>query len=241
MAKTLGILGGLGPAASVYFYQLITEHTKAEHDQDHPDIILISGASIPDRTEFIIGKSERSPLPAMIENVNKLIVAGADLIAIPCNTAHYFYDQIEKSSSVPVLNIVRETVSLAKKAGVRKLGIMATTGTVITGAYQHACLEAGISFAVPSERSQQILMDIIYGSIKTAKKPDMTAFLSVCDELYENGADALVLGCTELSLIKETENLEKYRFIDSLLVLAARSIRACGKKTCGFPEIYSLI
>ncbi|MBQ8497694.1 MAG: amino acid racemase [Clostridia bacterium] len=241
MAKTLGILGGLGPAASVYFYRILTEHTKANHDQDHLDIVLVSGASIPDRTEFILGKSENSPLPAMIDNVNKLITAGAELIAIPCNTAHYFYDQIEKSSSVPVLNIVRETVSLAQKAGVRKLGIMATTGTVITGAYQHACLEAGISFAIPSERSQQILMDIIYGSIKTAREPDMDAFLSVCDELYENGADALVLGCTELSLIRATEDLEKYRFIDSLLVLAARSIRVCGKEPCGFAEIYSLI
>lgn len=241
MAKTLGILGGLGPAASVYFYRTVTEHTKADRDQDHLDIVLVSGASIPDRTEFILGKSENSPLPAMIDGVKKLTAAGAELIAIPCNTAHYFYDQIERSSPVPVLNIVRETVSLAKQAGVKKLGIMATTGTVITGAYQHACLEAGISFAVPSERAQQILMDIIYGSIKTAKEPDMQAFLSVCDELYANGADALVLGCTELSLIKGTEALTQYRFIDSLLVLAARAIQACGKLPCGFTEIYSLI
>ena len=146
--RLLGILGGLGPAASVYFYSVITEHTKAMSDQDHLDIVLVSAASIPDRTEFIIGKSEKSPLPSMIDSVKRLVSAGADLIAIPCNTAHYFFDQIEKSSPVPVLNIVRETVSLAKKAGVRKLGILATTGTVITGAYQHACLEEGLSFAV---------------------------------------------------------------------------------------------
>lgn len=241
MAKTLGILGGLGPAASVYFYRIITEHTKADRDQDHLDIVLISGASTPDRTEFILGKSERSPLPAMIDGVKKLTAAGADLIAIPCNTAHYFYDQIEKYSPVPVLNIVRETVALAKKSGIKKLGIMATTGTVITGAYQHACLEEGIAFAVPSERAQAALMDIIYGSIKTAKEPDMKAFLSVCEELYENGADALVLGCTELSLIGETEALASYRFIDSLLVLAARAIRECGKIPYGFADIYGVI
>lgn len=240
MAKTLGILGGLGPAASVYFYRIITEHTSAQRDQDHLDIVLVSGASIPDRTEFILGKSERSPLPAMIDGVHRLTAAGAELIAIPCNTAHYFYDQIERSSSVPVLNIVRETVQLAEKAGIRKLGIMATTGTVVTGAYQHACLENGISFVVPSERSQQILMDMIYGSIKTAKEPDLSAFIGVCEELYENGADALVLGCTELSLLP-TQSLTQYRFIDSLLVLAARSIRACGKEPCHFAEIYSLI
>lgn len=241
MAHTLGILGGLGPAASVYFYKIITEHTKAGRDQDHLDIVLVSGASTPDRTDFILGNSENSPLPSMIDGVRRLTAAGADLIAIPCNTAHYFYDQIQKHSPVPVLNIVKETVSLAQKAGVKKLGIMATSGTVITGAYQHACLEAGISFAVPSERSQAALMDIIYGSIKMAKEPDMQAFLSVCDELYENGADALVLGCTELSLIKGTESFTQYRFIDSLLVLAARAIKAGGKIPCGFAEIYGLI
>jgi aspartate racemase len=240
MAKTLGILGGLGPAASVYFYRIITEHTQAARDQDHLDIVLVSGASIPDRTEFILGKSENSPLPSMIDGVRKLTAAGAELIAIPCNTAHYFYDQIEKASPVPVLNIVRETVALAKKAGVRKLGIMATAGTVITGAYQHACLENGISFVIPSERSQETLMDIIYGSIKTAKAPDMEAFRGVCDELYNNGADALVLGCTELSLIP-TDDLTQYRFIDSLLVLAARAIRECGKIPCNFAEIYSFL
>ena len=240
MAKTLGILGGLGPAASVYFYRIITEHTSAQRDQDHLDIVLVSGASIPDRTEFILGKSENSPLPAMIDGVRRLTAAGAELIAIPCNTAHYFYDQIERSSSVPVLNIVRETVQLAKKAGIRKLGIMATTGTVVTGAYQHACLENGMSFVVPSERSQKILMDMIYGSIKMAKEPDMSAFTDVCEELYGNGADALVLGCTELSLLS-TQSLTQYRFIDSLLVLAARSIRACGKEPRDFAEIYSLI
>ena len=240
MAKTLGILGGLGPAASVYFYRIITEHTQAARDQDHLDIVLVSGASIPDRTEFILGKSENSPLPSMIDGVRKLTAAGAELIAIPCNTAHYFYDQIEKASPVPVLNIVRETVALAKKAGVRKLGIMATAGTVITGAYQHACLENGISFVIPSERSQETLMDIIYGSIKTAKAPDMEAFRGVCDELYNSGADALVLGCTELSLIP-TDDLTQYRFIDSLLVLAARAIRECGKIPCNFAEIYSFL
>jgi aspartate racemase len=124
MTKTLGILGGLGPAASVYFYQLITQHTEALCDQDHLDIVLISKASIPDRTEYILGISADSPLPAMTEGVKKLAEAGAQIIAVPCNTAHYFYDEIERISPVPVLNIVKETVSLAQSAGIRKLGIM---------------------------------------------------------------------------------------------------------------------
>lgn len=239
MAKTLGILGGLGPAASVYFYRLITEHTKALRDQDHLDIVLMSKASIPDRTEFIIGKSPDSPLPSMIEGVRALTGAGADLIAIPCNTAHYFYDEIQKISSVPVLNIVKETVRLAKNAGVRKIGIMATSGTVIAGAYQQACLEEGISFALPCECSQAALMDIIYKNIKTDGEPDMEQFIRVADELYASGAEAIILGCTELSLIRGLERYPRFLFIDSLLVLALRAIESCGKTPKEFPEVYT--
>ncbi len=239
MAKTLGILGGLGPAASVYFYQLITRHTEALCDQDHLDIILISKASIPDRTDYILGKSEKSPLPSMTEGVKKLAEAGAQLIAVPCNTAHYFYDELERLSPVPVLNIVKETVFLAQSAGIRKLGIMATAGTVLSGTYQKVCSSCGVEAVLPCEASQQTLMDIIYKDIKTAKNPDMNAFLAVAAELYANGAEAIVLGCTELSLIQGLENYPNFRFIDSLHVLAFRAIQACGKKPCGFPPIFS--
>jgi len=239
MAKTLGILGGLGPAASVYFYQIITEHTYALRDQDHIDIVLISGAGIPDRSDFILGKSDQSPLPVMKEDVLKLARAGVDLIAIPCNTAHYFFDELEKISPVPVLNIVRETVKLAEKAGIHKLGILATTGTVISGAYQRACADIGIEAFLPSAKSQQELMNIIYQSIKTAKKPDTDSFLRITEELHTRGCEAVVLGCTELSLIPHITAFEPYHFIDSLLVLARKSIIECGKIPYGFPDIYT--
>lgn len=239
MAKTLGILGGLGPAASVYFYQLITRHTEALCDQDHLDIILISKASIPDRTDYILGRSAESPLPSMTDGVKRLAESGAQLIAIPCNTAHYFYDEIERLSPVPVLNIVKETVFLAQRAGIQKLGIMATAGTVLSGTYQKVCDSCGVKPVLPCEASQQTLMDIIYKDIKTAKNPDMNEFLAVAAELYAKGAEAIVLGCTELSLIQGLENYPQFRFIDSLHVLAFRAIQECGKKPCGFPSIFT--
>ncbi len=241
MPKTLGILGGLGPAASVYFYRLITEHTAALCDQDHIDIVLISGAGIPDRSNFILGKSHSSPLPPMKEDVLKLANAGADLIAIPCNTAHYFFDELSRISPVPVINIVRETVKLAERAGVRRLGILATTGTVVSGAYQRACSDMGMEYCLPDENSQQLLMDIIYRSIKTAKAPDMDAFYRIVSELGSCGCDAMVLGCTELSLLPQIEQMETCSFIDSLLVLAYKSIVECEKRPCNFPEIYTYI
>lgn len=241
MPKTLGILGGLGPAASVYFYRLITEHTAALRDQDHIDIVLISGAGIPDRSDFILGKSSDSPLPVMKADILKLAQIGADLIAIPCNTAHYFFDELARISPVPVLNIVKETVELAKKNGVKRLGILATTGTVHSFAYQKTCEKMGLEFRIPRERSQQMLMNIIYRSIKTAGTPDMDAFFGIAQELRGEGCDAIVLGCTELSLIPQVPSFEEYHFIDSLLVLAYKSIVECEKKPYGFPEIYTYI
>ncbi|MBQ8331565.1 MAG: aspartate/glutamate racemase family protein, partial [Clostridia bacterium] len=102
---TLGILGGLGPMSGVYFCEMLTRHTRAERDSEHLDFLLSSRASTPDRTDFILGRSDESPVPAMIGEVRKLIGAGADLIAIPCNTAHSFYESIQSASSVPVINI----------------------------------------------------------------------------------------------------------------------------------------
>ena len=241
MSKTLGILGGLGPAASVYFYKLITEHTLAKRDQDHLNIVLFSGADIPDRSEYIMGKSEKSPLPLMKEDVKKLVTVGADLIAIPCNTAHYFFDELKKISSVPVLNIVQETVALAKKSGAKKIGVMATTGTVLAGAYQHAAQKAGLTYAMPTDEEQTELMSLIYDAIKTASAPNLDAFYAIADSLIAKGCDALILGCTELSLIPKNERYDEYPFIDSLFVLAAKSILECEKKICGFPEIYTHI
>lgn len=239
MAKTLGILGGLGPAASVYFYHLITEHTLAKCDQDHLNIILFSGADIPDRSEYIMGKSDKSPLPLMKEDVKKLVSVGADLIAIPCNTAHYFFDEIKKISPVPVLNIVRETVTLAKHTGAKKIGILATTGTILANAYQHAAQDADIDFEIPSEEDQSMLMRIIYDEIKTAEKPSFDAFYAIADRLLQKGCDAIILGCTELSLIPKNERYQIYPFIDSLFVLTAKCIAECGKTPCGFSEIYT--
>ncbi len=239
MAKTLGILGGLGPAASVYFYQLLTEHTAAKRDADHLNVILMSAADIPDRSEFIMGKSDRSPLPKMIEDVGKLVSVGAELIAIPCNTAHYFFEEIQKSTPVPVLNIVKETVLLAKAAGRKKLGIMATTGTILANAYQHAAEQEGLSCVLPTAAEQDALMRLIYEDIKTAALPDYDGFYRIADALMERGADSLILGCTELSLIPKDERHEGYPFIDSLLALVARAIHECGKTPCGFPALYT--
>ena len=110
----LGIMGGLGPAASCYLYQMITDHTPAQKDQDHIDIVISSRASTPDRTAFIVGKSKDDPFDVMEQDGISLVRYGATVLAIACNTAHYFYDRLAAALPVPVLNMPRLTAADAK-------------------------------------------------------------------------------------------------------------------------------
>jgi len=226
---TLGILGGLGPMATVYFYEMLTSRTSAESDQEHIDVVISSRATTPDRSAFIMGKSTENPLPFMIEEAKKLVEYGADILVMPCNTAHYFYDELVKTVCVPFINIVEETVKLCKAKGYKKLGILATEGTARSGAYSQVCEKFGVECAVPSDEKQKLLMEIIFEDIKKGKRADMDRFGLVCDELEKEGCDALVLGCTELSLIKKEENLGE-KFVDSLEALCNETIARCGKK-----------
>ncbi len=240
MSKLLGILGGLGPMSSAYLYKMITEHTLAERDQDHIDIVLNSRATTPDRTEFILGKSDESPLPFMVEDAVRLERYGADGIIIACNTAHYFIDEVRRAVSVPVPSIIYETVDFLRKSGFRKAGILATTGTVSAGSYQEKCMSLGLEFATPSKDSQDKLMEIIYGCVKCGKTASREDFLRISEDMKSQGCDCLILGCTELSVMADELSLFNDPDIpylcDSLEVLAAFSVAFCGKKSVGFNE-----
>ena len=231
--KVLGILGGLGPMSSVYFYEMLTSHTFAERDQDHLNILISSRADTPDRTDFITGRSSENPLPTMISEVKRLAGAGAELIAIPCNTAHYFYSGVTDSSPLPILNIIRETADLCSFLGLKRVGVMATEGTVLSGAYRYELSERGIDYVTCSEDDQKSVNSIIYDSIKKGKEPDIDEFLSIADSLTSHGCERIILGCTELSLLKRACRLG-IRFIDPLEVLAVRAITCCGATPQGF-------
>lgn len=232
-SKVLGILGGLGPMATVYFYQLVTQHTHVRKDQDHIDMVISSKATTPDRTAYILGRSKEDPFVVMESEARRLVTFGAEVIAIPCNTAHYFYTRLDSILPVPVLNMVGGTAARLKELGCGKVGILATDGTVQTKTYQLACEAVGLYCAVPGEKAQQSIMSVIYDNIKTGSPPDMERFYSAAEELFQSGCEMLVLGCTELSLLKRDGLLDK-RYLDSMDVLAEAAIRACGKQPIGF-------
>lgn len=229
----LGILGGVGPLSSAYLYELITSHTPASRDQEHIDLILSSRASTPDRTAFIIGESNADPSEVLVSDAKKLVAFGATYLAIACNTAHYFYDRIRGAVDVPVLNIMEETVKTIDRLGIRKVGLLATTGTVRVRVYQDMCEKHGIECVTPDEENQKNVMEMIYGSVKSGKKADPVLFGKTADSLREQGCEKIILGCTELSLIKKEEGLDTY-YLDALEVLASRAIEMAGKKPMNF-------
>ncbi len=230
--RTLGIIGGVGPMATVYFMEMLIDMTDAARDQDHINMIVYNHSTIPDRTDYILDKSKKDPLPDMIHDAKMLQSAGADLVVVPCNTAQYFLEGIKASIKIPMLNIVDETVAYAKRAvpGLKRLGILATNGTVKSGVYDKACKEHLIECVVPNEAAQQIVMKIIYEQVKAGKMADISAVMSVIESMKSAGCQAVVLGCTELSLVKKSFSITRPDVIDSLEVLAKRTILACGKK-----------
>ncbi len=227
--KVLGVIGGLGPIATAHFMELVIRMTDAQTDQQHLDMIIYNFPSIPDRTGYILDNTQESPLPHMISIGENLMQQGADFIAIPCVTAHYFYRELENAISVPVINGVRETAAHLKEQGITTAGIMATDGTISAGLFARELESLGITPVIPSAKRQKDVMHLIYNNIKANRPADMERFHAVSRELHENGAEAIILGCTELSLIKRDYPIGA-GFIDAMEVLAQRSVQLCDKK-----------
>jgi len=228
--KTVGVIGGLGPMATVYFYDMVVRLTDAKTDQEHIDMVIANRATTPDRTDYIIGNSDKSPVTVLRKDAKRLESFGSDFLVITCNTAHFFYDDIAKEVNIPVLNIIEETVKYAKEKNHKKLGILATTGNINTRLYQDMCEKYGIECLVLDEEKQSYIMSIIYDDIKSGKPADMEKFNKVVSHLQENNCDGAILGCTELSILKNDNNLDNDFYIDSLEVLAVKTIENCDKK-----------
>ena len=224
----LGVIGGLGPMATAYYLELVIRMTDVKRDQDHPEIVIANIPSIPDRTAFILGKSQDDPLGPMVEIGNQLKSMGATVVATPCITAHYFHEALQNGIGLPLIHAIRATAEVLRSAGVSRVGLMATDGTVQSGIFQKQIEEYGMELVLPSEEGQKGVMTLIYDQVKAGLEPDLQLFNGIRDDLRRNGAQAVVLGCTELSLLKKGYDLGS-GVLDALEVLAKESVLACGK------------
>lgn len=227
--KILGVLGGLGPMATAYYLELMIKMTDAATDQEHLQSIVMNFPTIPDRTAYILGRSEESPLEPMIALGQQLKAMGADVIATPCITAHYFHQPLQEGIGLPMLHGIRCIARQLSEGGISRVGLMATDGTVQSGIFQRQVEEQGMELVLPDEAGQAAVMSLIYDQVKAGLEPDLSLFLRVKEQLRQKGAQVIVLGCTELSLLKKQNSLGD-GIVDALEVLAQESVLACGKK-----------
>ena len=188
--KIIGILGGMGPEATADLYLRIIKATPAKRDQDHPRVIIYSNSKVPDRTAAILGTG-LSPMPELIRAGKRLEEAGVDFIIIPCNTAHYFVDQLQKELRVPILHMIRLSAEAAHKAypNVKKAGLLATDGTVKSGLYRIAYGEVDIEILEPAPEGQADVMKAIYQCVKAGNLIDGSVLLrGVANELGRRGS-----------------------------------------------------
>lgn len=226
--QILGVIGGLGPLATARFMELVVDMTDAPTDQHNLDMIVYNFPSIPDRSGYLLGSNLRSPLPGLLQVAHALTRQGADHIAIPCITAHYFYDTLQSAIPVPIIDALAETARHLKENGIRSAGIMATDGTIQAELFSRALTSEGITPLLPSQDRQADVMHLIYRCIKAGLPADMTRFRAVQEELLHSGAETIILGCTELSLLKRDCSIGP-GFLDAMEVLARQSILRCGK------------
>jgi aspartate racemase len=230
----LGIVGGVGPAATVDFIGKVVAHTPADNDQQHIKMVVEQNPQIPDRTANLL-RDETDPTMAMYATCKRLENAGVNAIAIPCNTAHAFVKRIQVHLRVPIVNMLTETVeSILHNYGAHKtIGLLATSGTIQSQVYHEAAIRAGLKVITPGGQYQMMVMEAIYG--KHGIKAGFTdgickeQLLVVAQHLCEVGADVLILGCTELPLV--LEHCEAFRvhnfvvpLVDPTTILALKCI-----------------
>lgn len=223
MRKSIGIIGGLGPLATVKFLEILNENIDKNSNKEF-EIVVINDPTTPDRTEYILDNTKPNPLDNILKMVKKLDKNNVDVIVMPCNTASYFYKEINNATQTHFINIVYETVKFIEKMNIKKIGLLATEGTIKSGVYKELLDKFNIECLVPNENDQKIINEIIYGCVKQNKKANMEEFYKVSNNLQNEGAEIIILGCTELSALKKIENIDSLIFIDAMDILAKSTL-----------------
>lgn len=225
--RMVGILGGMGPEATANLYAEIVRLTPAEEDQDHLPTLIYSRPQVPDRSACIESGS-REILPYLREGVRRLRRGGASFIAIPCNTVHYYHEEMQRAARIPVLNMITEAADavVREHPKARTVGLLASNGTVDSGLYAKALEERGLRVLLPPAAVQQCcVMDAIYSIKSGGSKEEQARLLArAADGLVARGADVILLGCTEIPLAFDARRT-RVPVVNATEVLALAAIR----------------
>ena len=221
----LGVIGGMGPLATVSFYERVVLNTAAKCDNEHIDMVVLSHASMPDRTKCIIENKGGEFLEVIKKDFKILEDIGVEAVAIPCNTSHYFFNEFKKFTGLKIINMIEETILEVKKRGIEKVAVFGTLGTLNSKVYEKYANQHGILVKEVSSEDKQVVMDIIY-DIKETNALDGRRFVDILSR-YCDDETVGIIACTELSLLDIPEDINT---IDALNVLVKRSIELSGAK-----------
>lgn len=230
------IIGGMGTMATESYIHQLNKRIDAHQDQDYLNYILVNHATVPDRTAYILDNSKPNPYDDLAEDIQQQAQLKPDFFALPCNTAHYFYDDLQKLTDIPILHMPREAVNTIheKYPTAKKVGLLATHGTIADHVYENEIKKAGYEFVGPTNSIQAKVDQLIYTDIKEHNYVDRQLFHGLVKTMInEFECDVVILGCTELSLAQEREPIEAMPIIDGQIVLVEKTLEKALKMQKG--------
>ncbi|WP_278589225.1 aspartate/glutamate racemase family protein [Limosilactobacillus pontis] len=227
MKQFFTVLGGMGTLATESYVRILDARTPIHRDQDYLNYIVVNHATVPDRTSWILDHSKPDYNLDLIEDIKQQSLLNPAFFVLICNTAHYAFDKLQAATDIPILNMLQETVNAIKKIkpDAKKVGLLATRGTVTAGLYDHYITDAGYEEIKPTPEILDMTEDLIYHDIKESGHSDGAKYHELVRRMIEEqGADIVILGCTELSYAEEMNPETKYPVADSQSIIVDRSL-----------------
>ncbi|GAA2916694.1 amino acid racemase [Enterococcus pseudoavium] len=232
MENFFSILGGMGTMATESFIRILNKRTQAHNDQEYLNYVMFNHATVPDRTAYILDHEADNPLPFLLDDIEKQNLLQPDFIVLTCNTAHYFFEQLQAATKIPLLHMPREAVNEVTRhhqVG-EKIAVLATEGTMTAKVYQKALQAKGFDVLLPDQALQEKVNYLIYHEVKENDFINSELYLEILSDVFEKyGCQNAILGCTELSLVHELTPAVPYPVIDAQSILADRTIELALK------------
>lgn len=225
------VLGGMGTLATESYVRLLDARTDAHADQEYLDYVVFNDAGVPDRTAFILKRSDEDPVPAILDDIDKAMTIGASFLVLACNTEHYFFDRFQERTSVPILHMprlaVREMSQRFPAHGHPRVGFMGTEGSRAAGVYRREVEAAGYVFVEPHDALQHRVDSLIYDDVKGGRPLDPQRYRAVIEAFLTApyDCDVVLLGCTELSVFNERFPMPELPLVDAQSVLVDETVR----------------
>lgn len=230
MKNFFAILGGMGSISTENFIHGLNKYCGAKDDQEFLNYILFNNASIPDRTNYILDKTADNPIPVLTESLKMLDSLQPSFIVMPCNSAHVFFDEIKSNIKAPLINMIDLAVEKINESEIKdgaRIGIAATQGTIYSKTYETSLLKYGYEPFIPDNELQAKITYLIYDNIKANKEIDLESYYEMLDVFKNNGCQAVILGCTEMSVFHSNADngKEKILIFDADRILLEETIK----------------